>query len=156
MSIDSHSAEDTWHIGESIGAKLRGGEVLELVSDLGGGKTTLTKGLAAGIGSQDVVSSPSFTLTNHYQGSRLHIEHFDFYRLIEPGIMADELKEFLSDPQAVVVIEWGDIIRELLPQRVRLQLVVTGENSRRLEFHYPHQLQYLLEDFISGNTDAQD
>jgi len=64
-------------------------EIIELRSDLGGGKTTFTQGLAAGAGSKDAVSSPTFTLKKIYRAGELHIYHYDFYRLNEPGILKD-------------------------------------------------------------------
>lgn len=121
--------------------------MIELVSDLGGGKTTFTRGLAKGFGSQDKVSSPSFTLSNEYQapgGKRLY--HFDFYRLFEPGIMRQELAEALQDPAGVTVVEWADIVHEVLPpRRLTISLKATGESSRRLTFQAPPELDYLTE-----------
>ncbi len=135
-------------MAEKIGARLRGGETLELVSDLGAGKTTFVRGLARGMGSNDQVRSPSFTLSNEYRSKTVTMYHFDFYRLSEPGIMRDELAEALSDPMAVVVVEWGDIVEDVLPQkRLRVHIKSTGtvENQRKMEFKYPQQLTYLLE-----------
>ncbi len=119
-------------LAEKIGSRLRGGEVIELVSDLGGGKTTFVRGLAKAIGSEDVVSSPSFTINNVYQGTTLRMYHFDFYRLPEAGILRDELAEILTDPQAVTVVEWGDIVEDVLPaDRITIRIAVTGETSRQ-------------------------
>src|ERR1700679_221405 len=103
----STKPEETIGLAAAIGGRLRGGEVIELASDLGGGKTTFVRGLAQGAGSGDTVSSPSFTLTNQYEAGDLTIYHFDFYRLLEAGIVRDELAEVLADPQAVVVVEWA-------------------------------------------------
>lgn len=129
-----------------MGSRLRGGEVIELVSDLGGGKTTFVRGLARGLGSPDRVSSPTFTLTNEYDAGKLHLFHYDFYRLNEPGVMADELAEAVHDPQAIVVVEWGDIVENVLPaERITVRLEAVGENERRLTFTYPKKLEYLIE-----------
>lgn len=142
----STSSENTEQLAERLGSRLRGGEVIELVSDLGGGKTTFVKGLARGMGSHDRVSSPTFTLTNEYNAGKLHLFHYDFYRLSEAGIMADEIAEAVSDPQAVVVVEWGDIVDNVLPaDRLTVRLEATGENDRRLSFAYPEKLAYLVE-----------
>ncbi|MEO7364621.1 MAG: tRNA (adenosine(37)-N6)-threonylcarbamoyltransferase complex ATPase subunit type 1 TsaE [Candidatus Saccharimonadales bacterium] len=118
--------------------------MIELVSDLGGGKTTFTRGLASGIGSTDRVSSPSFTLMNQYRGDKLMIYHFDFYRLAEPGIMREELAEVLTDPSAVVVVEWANIVEDVLPvERVSISITATGEVSRTYRIDTPKQLSYL-------------
>src|SRR5205807_2663685 len=109
---DSTSADDTLAIAVLIGSKLKGGEVIELVSDLGGGKTTFVKGLAKGLGSQDEVHSPSFTLSNEYRAGGLKIYHFDFYRLNEPGIMRQELAEAIADLSGVMVVEWPEIVED--------------------------------------------
>lgn len=125
--------------------------MIELVSDLGGGKTTFVRGLARGLGSPDKVTSPSFTLSNEYQipqGSTLNIGrlvHFDFYRLNEPGIMRDELAEVIADPQAVTVVEWGDIVEDVLPiERLTIRIKTTGETVRKFTFDYPEKLDYLI------------
>lgn len=124
---------------------MRGGEVIELVSDLGGGKTTFVRGLARGMGSAEPVHSPSFTLGNQYRSAKLTLYHFDFYRLFEPGIMRDELAEVLADPAAVVVIEWGKIVEDVLPaKKLTVHFRVTGTDSRQLIFTCPSELSYLV------------
>ncbi len=124
---------------------MRGGEVIELVSDLGGGKTTFVRGLAAGMGSRDSVHSPSFTLSNQYRAGKRTLHHFDFYRLAEPGIMRDELAEVLADPDAVVAVEWADIVADVLPAtRVTVRIKAVAETSREFTFEYPDTLQYLF------------
>lgn len=141
---ESISLDDTLKLAGAVGRKLHGGEVIELVSDLGGGKTAFVRGLAKGMGSTDKVHSPSFTLSNQYKANGLTLYHFDFYRLDEPGIMRDELTEIISDPTAVVAVEWADIIEDVLPaQRLTIRIKTTGENSRHFVFHYSDNLQYL-------------
>src|SRR5262249_35297728 len=115
ITLRTASAEATEKLGEQIGKRLRGGEVIELVSDLGGGKTTFVRGLARGFGSTAHVSSPTFTISHEYKAGRRTLYHYDFYRLTEAGIMADELAEAAHDPDAVVVVEWGDIVADVLP-----------------------------------------
>lgn len=125
---------------------LRGGEVIELVSDLGGGKTTLVRGLARGAGSHDKVASPTFTISKVYKTGNFEVHHFDFYRLPEAGIVADELAEVLGDPQVVVVVEWGDIVQHVLPdKRLTIRLTQTPDGSRRITVTGPEALAYLLE-----------
>ncbi len=129
-----------------MGQALKGGEVIELASDLGGGKTTFVRGLARGAGSQDKVASPTFTISKVYQTSRFEINHFDFYRLTDPGIVADELAEVAGDPQVVVVVEWADVVQGVLPEkRLRVHISQSPTGSRKLAFRAPQDLGYLLE-----------
>lgn len=140
------SVEQSLSLAASIGQKLRGGEVIELVSDLGGGKTTFVRGLVQGMGSSDRVSSPSFTLANQYQAGPLRLQHFDFYRLAEPGIMRQELAETVADPLVVTVVEWADIVEAILPpDHMTVKITTTGENSRIFDFTFPGRLAYLME-----------
>jgi tRNA threonylcarbamoyladenosine biosynthesis protein TsaE len=142
---ESTSLEATLALAERVGSKLKGGELIELVSDLGGGKTAFVRGLAKGLGSSDTVSSPSFTISNQYQAGKLTLHHFDFYRLHEPGILEAELQELVDDPEAIVVIEWADIVEDVLPaDRLTVTITPTGDESRRLSFNYPEELEYLL------------
>lgn len=131
------------------GRRLRGGEMIELIGDLGSGKTAFVRGLVRGMGSDDQVRSPSFTLSNQYRAGKLTLHHFDFYRLKEPGIMARELAEILEDPHAIVVVEWGGIAEAILPQdRLTVRIRPTGDTSRQFQFSCPNNLKYL----VSANT----
>lgn len=142
----STSSEQTEQLAEKLGANLRGGEVIELVSDLGGGKTTFTRGLVRGAGSSDQVGSPTFTLSREYTAPHFTVAHFDFYRLNEAGIVADELVEVIGDPSYVAVVEWGDIVHDALPEnRLTIRFTLTGDNSRDLVLSYPNELEYLLK-----------
>ncbi len=119
--------------GARLGSLLRGGDVLELVGDVGAGKTTLTKGIAEGMGVDEDVQSPSFTISRVYDElpSGLRLAHYDFYRLHDAGIMADELHEAAHDAQTVTVIEWADIVAGVLPDdRLTISLVSPTEASR--------------------------
>jgi tRNA threonylcarbamoyladenosine biosynthesis protein TsaE len=145
--VVSKSIKETKEFGVRIGRHLKGGEVIELMSDLGGGKTTFVHGLAKGIGSDDHVASPTFTISRLYQGKTLEMHHFDFYRLPDAGLMAHELHDIIGDPAAVVVVEWGDVVSHVLPsERLTIRLVSTGEESRRLEVDCPESLTYLVKD----------
>jgi len=147
LHVASDNSERTEHIAETIGQRLRGGEVIELVSDLGGGKTTFTRGLARGAGSKDVVGSPTFTISKVYEARTFEIHHFDFYRLSEAGIVADEIAEYLNDPSVVTVVEWGDIVHHVLPvERLTITITQTPAGIRELTFAAPETYQYLLED----------
>ena len=97
------------------------------------------------MGSKDAVRSPSFTLSNQYRAGDLTLYHFDFYRLTEPGIMRDELTEVLADPQAVVAVEWADIVESVLPdEKLTITIKSTGETERQFDITYPEKLAYLI------------
>ncbi len=141
------SSDATEQLGERLGRKLRGSEVIELVSDLGGGKTTFTRGLVRGTGSTDRVGSPTFTLSREYQAPKFRVAHFDFYRLGVAGIVADELDEIIHDPAYVTVVEWGDIVHDVLPpDRVTVRFEQAGDDKRHIVITYPPRLAYLLEE----------
>lgn len=151
----SRSAAMTEAIGEAVGRKLRGGEVIELASDLGGGKTTLTRGMAHGAGSDDHVASPTFTVSKVYQTDRherMELHHFDFYRLDEAGVMRDELAELIGDPGYVVIVEWSDIVKDVLPEdRLTISLQAVSEDERAVTFEYPEALSYLIESLVEAD-----
>ncbi len=124
---------------------MRGREVIELVSDLGGGKTAFVRGLARGMGSEDVVASPTFTVNKQYASEQLTLHHFDFYRLTEAGIMAEDLTEILENERNVVVVEWAGIVEDILPsERLTIKIMAKAETEREFIFNYPVSLQYLI------------
>ena len=132
--IEVNGEQETRAFGEKVGRLLKGGEVLELVGDVGAGKTTFTKGLAVGLGIDEDVQSPSFTISRVYDArDGLLLAHYDFYRLNDAGIMANELTETTQDSSTITVIEWADIVEGILPER-RLRIVFTAptEGSRNL------------------------
>lgn len=132
----TNSVEETFELGRHFGQNLKGGEVIEFVGDLGAGKTSFMRGLARGIQSEDNVTSPTFTLSNIYSGrDGLSIHHFDFYRLNEPGLVKEQLKEAIEDPSAIVCIEWAESVRGVLPDnKITIQITATNENTREFNF----------------------
>ncbi len=147
LVLSSDGTEKTEQIASSIGARLRGGEIIELSSDLGGGKTTFTRGLAKGAGSNDVVASPTFTISKVYAAPQFEIYHFDFYRLPDAGLIAHEVEDLIGDPQVVIVVEWGGAVEHVLPSnKVNIEISRTGDEGRTLKVTYPEELSYLLED----------
>ncbi|MDR1300707.1 MAG: tRNA (adenosine(37)-N6)-threonylcarbamoyltransferase complex ATPase subunit type 1 TsaE [Candidatus Nomurabacteria bacterium] len=122
-------------LGAKIGAELRGGEVFELVGDVGAGKTTFVKGLAQGLEVDDDVQSSSFTINRNYQGrDGLTLSHYDFYRLADAGIMSLEIAESLSEPKNIVVVEWGESVRDVLPkERIVVKITYLPETGRNVE-----------------------
>jgi len=142
----STSSDDTEQLGARLGKRLKGGEVIELVSDLGGGKTTFVRGLARGANSKDHVASPSFTISKVYKAPNFTIHHFDFHRLQAAGILEHELSQLLKDRSLVIVIEWADAIRHVLPQtRLTIKINSTGLQTRQFNFICAPELSYLLD-----------
>ena len=142
----SINSEDTEKLAEKLGSSLRGGEVIELISDLGGGKTTFVRGLARGAGSKDRVASPTFTISRIYEAGDKEIHHFDFYRLGEAGLIGEELSEVLGDPNIITVVEWADIVQDVLPtQRLTITIAKTPTDGRELTFRAPLALDYLIK-----------
>ena len=141
-----HSVEETHLFGKALGTLLHGGEVIELIGDVGAGKTTFVKGVAEGLGITEAVQSPSFTISRVYDGrDDLLLAHYDFYRLSEAGIMADELHEAVSDPKTITVIEWAAIVEGVLPEgRIRIQITSPSETERKLEIQGPAHIMELL------------
>jgi tRNA threonylcarbamoyladenosine biosynthesis protein TsaE len=125
------------HFGESTGKRLNGGEVIELVGDVGAGKTTFVRGLAMGMGVTETVQSPSFTINRVYDASgQKRLVHYDFYRLQDAGIMADELSDSITDPDTVTIIEWASAVEHVLPvDRLTITIQASGETARRLEIN---------------------
>lgn len=110
--------------------------VIELVGDVGVGKTTLTKGLAEGLGIKEPVTSPSFTISKVYALPRDgKLVHYDFYRLSEPGLMIEDLEENLADPKNVVVVEWGESVVDLLPEEhIRVEIFYNDDGTREVKY----------------------
>lgn len=110
--------------------------MIELASDLGGGKTAFVQALAAGLGYAGLVTSPTFTLSQIYQlpdGRELH--HYDLYRLGQAGVVGDELAEDVGEPDIITAIEWAGVAAGVLPpDRLRIKIAVTGEMEREFEF----------------------
>lgn len=121
--------------GQQLGRILRGGEVIELIGDVGAGKTTFTKGLAIGMGIDEVVQSPSFTISRTYENTEsIRMVHYDFYRLHDAGVMKQDLQESIEDDKTVTVVEWADIVSGVLPDdRLSLRFTSPTETSRSVD-----------------------
>jgi tRNA threonylcarbamoyladenosine biosynthesis protein TsaE len=146
-SITSSSPAATEKLGVSIGGQLLGGEAIELIGDVGAGKTTFVRGLAKGIGSSDRVSSPTFTINKVYASNKVTLHHYDFYRLDDLEIIKNELAEVLSEPGHAAVLEWADEVRGVLPdEHIKIFFTATGEVSRSLQIDIPQDNQYIKVD----------
>lgn len=136
--------QEMLNLGRSLSENLTLPAVFELVGDVGVGKTTFTRGLATALGIPEPVTSPSFTISKRYIFSRdnqpCELVHYDFYRLDDPGLMSDELAETLSQPNAIVVIEWGGDVANLLPpSRYQLNFSLQEDGSRLINIIKPSQ-----------------
>lgn len=116
MVFESTSSQMTFEFAKKIGQNLKSGDVLCLDGDLGVGKTVFTKGVAAGLGIKDDVSSPTFTLIQEYYGGRLPLYHFDVYRIDGLLDMDDLGYEEYFYGEGVCLVEWGSMIKELFPE----------------------------------------
>jgi tRNA threonylcarbamoyladenosine biosynthesis protein TsaE len=132
MELVLHDITETLAFGELLGKNLSGGEVIELVGDMGSGKTTFVKGVARGLGVDDDVQSPSFTISRTYTArDDLELHHYDFYRLPDPGIMQHDLAESAGDSRAITIVEWAQTVADILPtDRTKLVFRVGDEQQR--------------------------
>lgn len=127
------SEQEMLDFGKSYAEKLQAPAVIELVGDVGAGKTTFVRGLAQGIGIKEPLSSPSFTISRFYQGEKYTLTHYDFYRLEDPGLMAEDLAESIADENNITIIEWGQSIADILPLDHKIiDIKFIDENTREL------------------------
>lgn len=127
--------------GKTLGEKIKMGflsdansVIIELVGDVGTGKTTLTRGIAEGLGVKEPVTSPSFTISKHYAFPGGELIHYDFYRLSDPGLMADDLSDAIRSKNNVVIIEWGESVADILPENhIVYNLFLDEDESHVLE-----------------------
>ncbi|MFI5393439.1 MAG: tRNA (adenosine(37)-N6)-threonylcarbamoyltransferase complex ATPase subunit type 1 TsaE [Myxococcota bacterium] len=122
LELRARTAEDTREVGEAMSASLRARDAVVLTGELGAGKTTFVQGVARGLGIEDQVSSPTFTLVKEYRGI-LDIAHVDVYRLERVQDVVDLGLDELGDGEGVLLVEWGDAVEDLLPdERLRVEL----------------------------------
>lgn len=116
--FETNSAKETYELAANIAAGAKSGDIYLLNGDLGTGKTVFAQGFAAGLGIDDYVNSPTFTIMKSYDGGRLALYHFDVYRIGSPEEMYDlDYEEYLYG-DGVCLIEWAEMIEELLPDDV--------------------------------------
>ena len=132
--IETHSAQETWEAGRSLGQTVVPGQVIALVGDLGTGKTVFSQGFAAGLQIDDQVNSPTFTILQVYDSGRLPLYHFDVYRIGDIEEMDEIGYEDYFFGEGVTVIEWSDLISELIPENAVKVLIEksAGDDDRRI------------------------
>lgn len=133
LLIESGSPEETERIGYGLGQSSSPGDVIALYGELGSGKTCLVKGVARGLNITTQVKSPSYSIINEYPGV-IPLVHIDFYRLEKPAEIEDlGWLEYL-DTGAVVVIEWAERAKNMLPsRRIDVYFEILNKTARRLE-----------------------
>lgn len=115
MEFEVYNVNNTTNLGIKLGKLLNAGDIICLTGDLGAGKTHITKGIALGLGIDDNITSPTFTIVNEYEGGRLKLNHFDVYRVSDPDeIYAIGFDDYIFS-DAVSIIEWANYIEEILP-----------------------------------------
>ena len=133
MVTETRSPEETYELGRKIGLQARPGQVYTLTGDLGVGKTVFTQGVAAGLGSTEPVSSPTFTIVQVYEEGRLPFYHFDVYRIGD----IEEMEEIGYDDyffgKGICLIEWAELIEEILPDD---RISITIEKDLAQGFDY--------------------
>ncbi|MDD7219904.1 MAG: tRNA (adenosine(37)-N6)-threonylcarbamoyltransferase complex ATPase subunit type 1 TsaE [Clostridia bacterium] len=133
MIIETKSAQETFEAGKKIGEHARQGQIYTLTGDLGTGKTVFTQGVAAGLGITEPVNSPTFTIIQEYDSGRLPLYHFDVYRIGD----IEEMEEIGYDDyffgQGVCLIEWAELIDEILPDR-RIRITIEKNPEKGYDY----------------------
>ena len=133
LRIISKSAEQTNQLGQQLGKLLQQGDIICLTGDLGAGKTAFTKGIGVGLGIEEFITSPTYTIINEYNG-RIPLYHFDVYRLegVEEMFELGYEEYFFGD--GTVVVEWADIVQDIIPQERLWITILRGkeEDSREI------------------------
>lgn len=133
MVFESNSPEETFSLGQRIGEKAIPGEVYCLSGDLGVGKTVFAQGFAKGLGIQENVNSPTFTIMQVYDNGRIPLYHFDVYRISDPEEMYEIGYEEYFYGNGVCLIEWSELIKELLPEKV-IQIKIQKSLSKDFDY----------------------
>lgn len=127
----------------NLASAVRGGEVFELIGDLGAGKTTFAKAFVRALGSDDEVTSPTYSLRNQYHSDKFEIYHFDLYRIDDLGDTLHELKETIH-PESITLIEWAKDIDDL--EVIKISIEPTGNIDRRnVSIVVPKNSEYLMK-----------
>lgn len=120
--------------GENFAKRIIPPAVIELIGDVGAGKTTFTRGIATGLNITESITSPSFTISKTYALPKKGcLIHYDFYRLKDPGIMLEDISENLKNPYNIIIVEWGESVADILPSnRTIIKIKYKDDNSREI------------------------
>lgn len=128
------SEAEMLEFGRNYAKKIKAPKVIELVGDVGAGKTTFVRGLAEGLGVKEPITSPSFTISKEYAFNDGILIHYDFYRLEDPGLMMSDLEEAMMDEKAIIVVEWADSVENILPaDRDRIEIKYLDDGGREIK-----------------------
>lgn len=132
--ITTTAPADSLALAAKLASKLTAPAFIELTGDLGAGKSVMARGIARGLGVQRSVPSPTFTIARVYPlPAGQELIHFDFYRVGSTDIVATELAEVITDPDTIVMVEWGQNVADVLPaKRLVVKLEYAGETERRI------------------------
>lgn len=130
---ETYATEETFSFGEEIGRRAKPGDVYTLLGDLGTGKTVLSQGIAAGLGIQEPVSSPTFTILQEYREGRLPLYHFDVYRIGDESEMEEIGFEDAVYGDGVTLIEWAELIEGILPEK-RTELLIEKDPGKGFDY----------------------
>ena len=133
MEFITTSPQETENLGAALGKILKPGMILAYRGDLGAGKTAFTRGLARGLGYNEPVTSPTYTIVNEYLGGRLPLFHFDMYRLATADDLWDIGWEDYLERGGVCAVEWSENVDEAMENAVYITIHKTGEQTRRIE-----------------------
>ena len=133
MVKETFSPEETFEFGKELGKQAKAGTVICLDGDLGVGKTVFTQGFAAGLGIEEPVNSPTFTILQIYEEGRLPLYHFDVYRIEEPEEMDEIGYEDYFYGDGVCLIEWASMIEELIPETA-VQVTIKKDLERGFDY----------------------
>ncbi len=133
MIYETMSPEETFSLGEELGKKAKAGQVVCLNGDLGVGKTVFTQGFAKGLGIEESVNSPTFTIIQIYEEGRLPLYHFDVYRIGDPEEMYEIGYEDYFYGEGVCLIEWSELIEELIPEDA-IQVHIDKDLEKGLDY----------------------
>ncbi len=134
MVHKTRSKEETQKLGEELAVQIKNGGIVCLYGDLGAGKTTLTQGIAKGLGVGQNIISPTFILMRRYELRENFLYHVDLYRLNDlEEVKGLGIEEIMDDPKNVVIIEWPEKIESLLPKHSKVKLKTVSEGEREIE-----------------------
>jgi len=132
MTYTTNSPAQTEALGAALAKVLEPGTVLAYRGDLGAGKTAFTRGLARGLGCNDLVTSPTYTIVNEYLGGRLPLFHFDMYRLASSDDLWDIGWEDYLDRGGICAVEWSENVDDAMEGAIYITIEKLGEESRRI------------------------
>ena len=133
MIVETNSSEETFRFGTELAKQAKPGDIYTLNGDLGVGKTVFTQGFAKGLGIEEAVNSPTFTILQEYETGRLPFYHFDVYRIADPEEMYEIGYEDYFFSNGVCIIEWAQLIEELLPKEIH-KIEIEKDFSKGMDY----------------------